>query len=86
LHDSMIGNLPYDKIMSDLRVLKNGSEEGMDVEVNAKFLVRNGVYTSMSYSEQQMSKVRKALNLKRISAKVFCEYYKIDKSMFIGMK
>ncbi|WP_428661036.1 hypothetical protein [Runella sp.] len=51
------------------------------VEVNAKFLARNGVY-SESYADYMMAKVRKALNKTRISVHSFCEFYRIGTRMF----
>ncbi len=56
-----------------------------NVEVNAKFLTRNGVYAN-GYADQVMSKVRKSLNKKRITVRSFCEYYKLDIGLFEGMK
>lgn len=62
------------------------SEDWMYKEITEKRLVAAKIYNSYEYSRQQMAIIRKALNMKRIVAKTFAEFYKMDIYLFYPLK
>ena len=56
-----------------------------EVEVNAKLLDRNGIF-STKYAEYKMAKIRRELGLRLITVRTFCDYFKIDPVRFSRLK
>lgn len=55
-------------------------------EVNEKVLVSADIYRSPDYARQKMATIRKALCMKRITAKKFAEFYRYDVLLFRNLQ
>ncbi len=72
--------------MSAINHTPVSDDSWMYKEVTDVKLVELDIFRSMEYARQKMGEIRRILKMKRITAKTYAEFYRIDIGLFYGLK